>query len=74
MLRQVGQSIYTWVGGKSKTFLDINFIPVRMWQRCLALQCGLALRCMLSLPTALSSHHVNAFKSNKIYYLTLVKL
>ena len=28
MLRQVGQSIYTRVGGKSKTFLDNKFIPV----------------------------------------------
>ena len=39
MLRQVGQSIYTLVGGKSKTFLDYKFIHLRMRQRHLALQC-----------------------------------
>ena len=45
MLRQVGQSIYTWVGGKSKTFLDYKFIPVLSFFRyctrsCLTMMAG----------------------------------
>ena len=47
MLRQVGQSIYTRMDVKSKTFYDIKFIPVWMRRR------RLALRCTSSLPTAL---------------------
>ena len=45
MLRQVGQSIYTRVGGKSKTFLDYKFIPVLSFFRyctwsCLTMMAG----------------------------------
>ena len=43
----VGQSIYTRVGGKSKTILDNKCIPVRIRRR------RLALRCTSSLNTAL---------------------
>ena len=45
MLRQVGQSIYIRVGGKSKTFLDYQFIPVLSFFRyctrsCLTMMAG----------------------------------